>query len=48
MVKLMSIISKLRKDILPQYETEVELFENKEGDPIMLYTFFFDKDEEGE
>jgi hypothetical protein len=42
------VINKMKKDILPQYELEVELYESKDGIPILLFSFFFadgDKDD---
>ncbi len=48
MVNLMCTLSRLRKDLLPQYDTDTELFENKEGDPIILFTFCLDVDQEGD
>jgi hypothetical protein len=42
------VINKMKKDILPQYELEVELYESKDGIPILSFSFFFvdgDKDD---
>lgn len=42
------VINKMKRDILPQYELEVELYESKEGVPILSFSFFFangDKDD---
>jgi len=40
------VINKMKKDILPQYELEVELYESKQGIPILSFSFFYgDKDD---
>jgi len=42
------VTNKLKRDILPQYESELELYESKEGIPILQFSFFYadgDKDD---
>jgi hypothetical protein len=39
LTKAFDIANKLRKDILPQYESEFELYENKEGYPVICFEF---------
>ena len=42
------VANKLKRDILPQYESELELYESKEGIPILQFSFFYadgDKDD---
>lgn len=35
------VVEKIQKDILPQYDVEVELYSNKKGNPILLYSFIW-------
>lgn len=35
------VINKMKRDILPQYELEVELYESKQGIPILSFSFFY-------
>lgn len=44
MTKVFDVANKLKKDILPQYESEFELYENKEGYPIICFGFNFNDD----
>lgn len=45
LLKSFEVAMKLKKDILPQYLPEVELFENKQGYPIMMFTFNYSDDD---
>ncbi len=45
LTKTFDVANKLRKDILPQYDSEFELYENEEGDPIICFEFTFNDDE---
>lgn len=47
-LKAFDVVHKLKKDILPQYDTEMELYESKQGYPIFKFDFFYgygDKDD---
>lgn len=44
----MEILKKLHKDILPQYESNVELYENKAKEPILIVTLSPDEDGDGD
>ena len=48
LLRSFEVAMKLRKDILPQYLPEVELFENKQGFPIMMFTFSYDDGDDGD
>jgi hypothetical protein len=37
------VINKMKKDILPQYQLEVELYESKEYIPILSFSFYYDE-----
>ncbi len=39
--KSFEMATKLKKDILPQYDSEFELYENEEGYPILCFEFTF-------
>lgn len=39
-VRAFEVIHKLQKDVLTQYDSEVELYENKEGFPILAFQFY--------
>lgn len=43
-MKVMSILKKLETDILIQYESEFDLWETKEGEPLITGKFFYDED----
>jgi hypothetical protein len=40
----MNLFKKLENDILIQYESEFDLWETKEGDPLLTAKFFYDED----
>lgn len=47
-LKTFDVVNKLKKDILPQYDSELELYESKQGYPIFRFDFFYgtgDKDD---
>jgi hypothetical protein len=39
--KILDISNKLKKDILPQYDSEFEIYESEEGYPIMYFEFTY-------
>jgi hypothetical protein len=43
-MKAMSILKKLETDILIQYESEFDLWETKDGFPLLTGKFFYDED----
>lgn len=43
LVKIFECAYKLKKETLPQYISEVELYESKEGYPVFLFTFLVDE-----
>jgi hypothetical protein len=43
-MKAMNLFKKLENDILIQYESEFDLWETKEGDPLLTAKFFYDED----
>lgn len=47
-LKVFDVVSKLKRDILPQYDSEVELYESKQGFPVFKFDFYYgvgDKDD---
>lgn len=48
LLKIFDVVHKLKKDILPQYESEFELYESKKGDPVFSFQFIFSTGEPGE
>jgi hypothetical protein len=46
-IKIMdTVINKVKKQILPQYESEVELYETTKGQPVMEFNFYLLSDSE--
>ena len=46
-IKIMdTVINKVKKQILPQYESEVELYETTNGQPVMEFNFYLLSDSE--
>jgi hypothetical protein len=41
-LKTFDVIHKMKKDILPQYESQMELFETKSGHPVLSFEFYYD------
>ena len=39
LIQPFKIVDKIQSDILPEYEAEVELYENKKNNPILAFTF---------
>ena len=40
--KAFDVVYKMRKDILPQYDSQMELFETKSGHPVLSFEFYYD------
>jgi hypothetical protein len=47
-VKIFEVVNKLKRDILPQYESEFEMWETKEKNPLFLFNFYYDEKLSGE
>lgn len=43
-MKIMNLLKKLESDILIQYNAEFDLWETKQGDPLLTGKFFYDED----
>lgn len=43
-MKVMNLLKKLESDILIQYESEFDIWETKEGDPLLTAKFYYDED----
>jgi hypothetical protein len=43
LVNLFSIVKKVKKDILPQYDSEFELWESKDGRPMLYFNFDYEE-----
>ena len=40
-INVFSVANKLKKDILPQYDCEFEMWETKRGDPMLTFNFYY-------
>lgn len=47
-IKLFEIVKKIKKDILPQYESSYEIWETKSGRPMITFEFTLDDDSDGD
>jgi hypothetical protein len=47
-IKLFEIVKKIKKDILPQYESSYEMWETKSGRPMITFDFTLDDDADGD
>lgn len=45
-LKAFDVVYKMRKDILPQYQSEFEMYESKQGLPILSFDFYYSEKEE--
>jgi hypothetical protein len=43
-MKIMNLLKKFESDILIQYDSEFDLWESKEGDPLLTAKFYYDED----
>jgi hypothetical protein len=41
-LKIFNVVKKLKTDILPQYDSEFELWETKTGDPMFTFNFMYE------
>lgn len=42
-IKIFEVINKLKKDILPQYDSEFEMWKTKNGSPLLTFDFYYDE-----
>lgn len=40
-MNVLSVANKLKKDILPQYDCEFEMWETKKGNPMLTFNFYY-------
>lgn len=42
-MNVLGVANKLKKDILPQYDCEFEMWETKRGNPMLTFNFFYNE-----
>lgn len=42
-VKIFDVLSKIKKDILPQFDSEIDLWRDKKGNPLLTVTFEYNE-----
>lgn len=42
-MNVLSVANKLKKDILPQYDCEFEMWETRKGKPMLTFNFFYNE-----
>lgn len=42
-INIFNIVKKVKKDILPQYDSEFELWESKDGSPMLYFNFYYEE-----
>lgn len=42
-IKIFEVVNKLKKDILPQYDSEFEMWKTKKGNPLLTFNFYYDE-----
>lgn len=47
LMKIMSLIKKLSSDTLIQYDSEIDLWENRQGMPLLTVDFLYNTDKKG-
>lgn len=45
LTKIFDVANKLKRDILPQYSSEFEVYQQKDGTSVILFTFEYDESE---
>lgn len=45
LLKVFDVVKKLKRDILPQYDSEFELWETKTDDPMLTFNFAYEGDD---
>ena len=43
-IRILGLLKKISKDILIQYESELDLWETKDGNPLLTIDFYYDDD----
>ena len=47
MMKIMSMIKKIKTEVLIQYDSEMDLWETKKGLPLLTFDFYYNPDVKG-
>lgn len=42
-INVFGVANKLKKDILAQYDSEFEMWESKDGNPVLVFNFYYDE-----
>jgi hypothetical protein len=42
-VKIIEVVNKIKKDILPQYDSDVEMWRTKHYIPLLMFTFYYNE-----
>lgn len=42
-INVFAVANKLKRDILAQYDSEFEMWESKEGNPVLVFNFYYDE-----
>jgi hypothetical protein len=42
-IKIIEVVNKIKKDILPQYDSEVDIWRTKDYKPLLTFTFNYDE-----
>jgi hypothetical protein len=42
-IKVFEVVNKLKKDILPQYDSEFDMWKTKKGSPLLTFNFYYDE-----
>lgn len=45
LTKIFDVANKLKRDILPQYSSEFEVYQQKDGTSVILFTFEYDEND---
>lgn len=47
MMKILSIVKKIKTEVLIQYDSEMDLWETKRGQPLLTFDFYYNPDTKG-
>lgn len=42
-IKVFEVVNKLKKDILPQYDSEFDMWKTKKGSPLLTFDFYYNE-----
>jgi hypothetical protein len=42
-IKVFEVVNKLKRDILPQYDSEFDMWKTKKGSPLLTFNFYYDE-----